>query len=153
MRKYICSLCKEEYFSVEEISNHLKSAEDEVHKGIDKNNLDVYFEVIDLDSREWTDISETVKRIKVPPISVMPSVPPELVPEGFVRIEDMPYYYKDKSYYCSSHKKTYDIENDFLMHVLAEHPRDFDRVLKFIVKRSLLSVSPKMGLTRRYSPL
>jgi hypothetical protein len=69
----------------------------------------------------------------------MPSVPPELVPEGFVRIEDMPYYYKDKSYYCSPHKKTYDIENDLLMHILAEHPRDFDRVLKFIVKKSLLA--------------
>jgi hypothetical protein len=133
VKKYVCAKCYEEFLSIEDIVNHMKNSHPEVE------DIDSYIDIIDLESREWTDISETIKRIKLPPIATMPSVPPELVPEGFVRIEDMPYYYKDKSYYCSPHKKTYDIENDFLMHILAEHPRDFDRVLKFVVKRSLLA--------------
>jgi hypothetical protein len=132
-RKYVCAKCYEEYLTLDGIVEHIKQSHPEIE------SVEECIDIIDLESREWTDIGETIKRIKVPPISVMPSVPPGLVPEGFVRIEDMPYYYKDKSYYCSPHKKTYDIENEFLMHILAEHPRDFDRVLKFIVKKSLLA--------------
>jgi hypothetical protein len=133
MRKYVCGKCYEEYLSIEDIITHMKNSHPEVE------DIDSYIDIIDLESREWTDISETIKRIKLPPIATMPSVPPELVPEGFVRIEDYPYYYKETKYFCKEHQKTFDTDNDFLMHILAEHPKHFDSMLKFIVKKSLLT--------------
>jgi hypothetical protein len=131
VKKYVCAKCYEEFLSIEDIVNHMKNSHPEIE------DLDAYVDIIELDSREWTDISETVKRMKVPPIAVMPSVPPELVPEGFIRIEDYPYYYKENRYYCKEHRRSFDTENEFLVHILTEHSKDFEQMLKFVVKKSL----------------
>jgi len=133
VRKYVCAKCYEEYLTLDGIVEHIKQSHPDIE------SVEEYIDIIELESREWTDISETVKRIKVPPITTMPSIPPELVPEGFVRIEDYPYYYKETKYFCKEHQKTFDTDNDFLMHILAEHPKHFDSMLKFIVKKSLLT--------------
>jgi hypothetical protein len=139
VRKYICSICKEEYYSIENILQHLKSASDELHQGIDKQDLDSYFDIIDLDSREWTDIEQ--RRIRLEPIKTEPSVPKDLLPQGWIRAEEYPtkpYYYYDGQYWCSEHKFLTKSETEFLVHVLTHHTNDFDKVLKHVVEQSLL---------------
>jgi hypothetical protein len=138
MRKYVCSICKEEYYSVEDILKHLKTAEDELHREINKEDLDTYFEVIDLDSREWSDIEQ--RRIRLEPIKTEPSIPKEYLPERFVRGEEYPmkpYYCDGTYYYCSEHKFKTNEEGEFLAHILKYHPIDFETVLKHGVKTSV----------------
>jgi hypothetical protein len=138
MRKYVCSICKEEYYSIEDILQHLKSAKNEEHKNIDKEDLDAYFDVIDLDSREWTDFPP--QRIKVPPIKTEPSVPKELLPKDFIRGEEYPtkpYYYDGTYFYCSEHKYKTNDDSEFLAHVLKYHSKDFEIVLKHLLKTNV----------------
>jgi hypothetical protein len=133
-KKYVCAKCYEEYLTLDGIVEHIKQSHPEVE------SVEDYIDIIELDSREWTDISETVKRMKIPPITTEPSVPKDLLPEGWIRAEEYPikpYYYYDGQYWCSVHKYLTKSENDFLAHLLAYHPRDFETVLKHIVKQSL----------------
>jgi hypothetical protein len=133
-KKYVCSKCFEEFLTLDGIVEHIKQSHPELE------SVEDFIDIIDLDSREWSDISETVKRIKVPTITTEPSVPKDLLPEGWIRAEEYPekpYYYYDGQYYCSAHKYLTKSENDFLAHLLAYHPRDFETVLKHIVKQSL----------------
>jgi hypothetical protein len=132
-RKYICSKCYEEFLSIEDITNHMKNSHPEIE------DLDAYIDIIDLDSREWTDFEQ--RRIRPEPIKTEPSVPREYLPEGWVRAEEYPekpYYYYDGQYWCSEHKFLTKSESEFLAHVLAHHTNDFDKVLRHVVKQGLL---------------
>jgi len=134
-KKYVCAKCYEEYLTLDGIVEHIKANHPEIE------TIEDYIDIIDLDSREWSDISETVKRIKIPPITTEPSIPKDLLPEGWSRAEEYPtkpYYYYDGEYYCSAHKYLTKSESEFLAHILAYHGQDFDKVLKHVVKQSLL---------------
>jgi hypothetical protein len=145
IRKYICSLCKEEYYSIDAMLNHLRNSRDEIHSNIDYDNLDIYFDVLEienLDSREWTDVKE--KRIETQPIKTMPSVPEEYLPKGWIREAVLeypyrPYYFypKEQEYFCSEHKFSTKDLSEFLNHVLKEHSKDYDKVLKHVVFEQL----------------
>jgi hypothetical protein len=135
-RKYVCSKCYEEFLAIEDIVNHLKNA----HPEVEDIDIDSYIDVIDLDSREWSDIEQ--RRIRLEPIKTEPSVPREYLPEGWIREEVKeypykPYYIYKDAYYCSEHNYVAKDENEFLVHLLAYHPKDFEVVLKHMVKQSL----------------
>jgi DNA-directed RNA polymerase subunit RPC12/RpoP len=139
LKKYICSICKEEFLSIDQVINHLKYTEK-----VDSEDIDSFFDVIEvetLDSREWTDIKE--KRIETPPIKTMPSVPEEYLPKGWIREAVLeypykPYYYypSEQQYYCSDHKFLTKDLNKFLIHILAEH-KDYENVLRHAVENVL----------------
>ena len=143
IKKYVCSICKEEFLSVDAILNHLRNAKDEMHSEIDYDNLDAYFDILEienLDSKEWTDIKE--KRIETPPIKTMPSVPQDLLPQGWIReqVEEYPYkpyYYYEGVYFCQEHNLLTKDLSEFLSHVLKEHNKDYEKVLKYVVFKQL----------------
>jgi hypothetical protein len=137
LKKYVCSICKEEFFSIDQVINHLKNTEK-----VDSEDIDSFFDVIEvetLDSREWTDFKE--KRIETMPIKTMPSIPKELLPSGWIREQVQeypykPYYYYEGEYYCSEHKFLTKDLNKFLIHILAEH-KDYENVLRHAVVETL----------------
>jgi hypothetical protein len=143
IKKYICSKCFEEFLSIEQVLEHLKNAQDDTHKDIDRENLDAYFDVLEienLDSREWTDIEQ--KRIRQEPIKTMPSVPEEYLPSGWIREQAevypyKPFYYYQGEYYCQKHKFLTKDLNAFVSHILTEHSKDFENVMKHIIIEQL----------------
>jgi len=138
IKKYICSICKEEFLSIDQVINHLKNTEK-----IDSEDIDSFFDVLEienLDSREWSDIE--AKRIKQEPIKTMPSIPEDLLPQGWIREEIQkypyePFYYYEDEYYCSEHKFLTKDLSEFLSHVLKEHSKDYEKVLKHVVFKQL----------------